>query len=129
MISVAFDRTSLSLSTLTIGTSPTDDFWLPEDGISWPHFGRRKDRAPASRYIAGPGALLARVADQGTFPLSFYATGDTTAEVETNMAALQAAVDQWTYDLTLPVDGAAQSFTAGCADEEIAWGDIGSGVV
>jgi hypothetical protein len=129
VISVAFDRTSLSLSALTIGTSPADDFWLPGDGISWPHFGRRKDRAPASRYMDGPGALLARVADVGTFPLAFYATGDTTADVETNMAALHAAVDQWTYDLTLTVDGAAQTFAAECADDEIAWGDIDSGMV
>lgn len=122
-------RDSLSLADLTIGTSPTDDFWLPEDGISWPHFGRRKDRAPVSRYVDGPGALLSRVADAGTFPLAVYATGDTDAEVVANMAVLQAAVDQWTYDLTLVTGSASQAFTAECADDEIAWGDIDSGMV
>jgi hypothetical protein len=128
-ISVTFDRTVLSLADLTITGTPGGDFWLPEDGVEWPRFPRRKDRAPASRYLSGPGALLGRVADLGTFPLPVYVGGDTSAEVETNKAIIQAAVDQWSYELTLTVDGAAQVFTAECVDDEIAWGEIDSGMV
>lgn len=128
--SVTFDRTSLSLGDLVAGApSSSSDYWLPSAGISWPKFSRRKTRAPAPPHIAGDGALLARVAGMGLFPLTVYATGDTTAEVETAKAALQAAVDQWTYDLTLEVDGVSQSFTAECVEDEIDWGEIDSGMV
>jgi hypothetical protein len=128
-ISVVFDRAALSLADLTITGEHGGDLWLPGDGIEWPRFPRRKDRAPASRYLSGPGALLGRVADLGTFPLTVYAGGDTSAEVETNKAIIQAAVDQWSYELTLTVDGAAQTYTAECVDDEIAWGDIDPGMV
>jgi len=129
MISVAFDRTALTLPTLTITSTPGGDFWIPEDGTEWPRFPRRKERAPAVRYIAGPGALLARVSDLGTFPLTVYAAGDTDGEVWDNREALQAAVDQWMYDLTLTVGSASRAYTAECVDDEIAWGEIDSGMV
>jgi hypothetical protein len=128
-ISVALDRTALSLSALTITGTPGGDFWLPEDGVEWPRFPRRKTRAPASSYLSGPGALLARVTDLGTLPLPVYVGGDTHAEVETNKAVLQAAVDQWSYELTLTVEGVGYVFTAECVDDEIAWGEIDSGMV
>jgi hypothetical protein len=67
--------------------------------------------------------------DLGTLPLPVYVGGDTYAEVETNKAVLQAAVDQWSYELTLTVEGAGYVFTAECVDDEIAWGEIDSGMV
>lgn len=65
----------------------------------------------------------------GVFPLAIYAGGDTDEEVWANCEALQAAVDQWTYDLTLDVGEATRTFTAECVDDEIDWGDIDSGMV
>jgi hypothetical protein len=128
-ISVAFDRTALSLSTLTVTSTPGGDFWLPEEGLEWPRFPRRKERSPAVRYLEGDGALLGRARGMGLFPFPIYVGGDTTAEVETNKAIIQAAVDQWTYDLTLTVDGSALAYTAECAEDDIAWGPIDSGMV
>lgn len=129
-LTVTLDRTSLTLGDLTIGAwSTSATFWVPEDGTNWPRFGRRKTRAPASPYLDGPGALLARVLDAGTFPFAFYAGGDTDAELEASMAEVQTAVDQWTYDLTLAVASGSRSFTAECVDEAIDWGEIDSGMV
>lgn len=128
MLSVAFSRTSLSLATLTITESESGGFWLPEDGIEWPRFGRRKTYAPDSPYLSGR-TLLARATDIGTLPLTVYVTAASGSALETLKAALQAAVDQWTYSLTLTVDSAAQTFTAECVDDDIAWGDLDSGMV
>lgn len=127
-ISVAFSRTSLTLSTLTVTNTPGGSFWLPEDGVEWPRFGRRKEHSPPSRYLSGR-TLLARVSDVGTLPLNIYAGAASTSALETLKAELQTAVDQWTYDLILTVDGAAVTYTAECVDDDIAWGDIDSGRV
>lgn len=128
-ISVAFDRTTLSLSTLTVTNTPGGTYWIPSEGTEWPKFARRKTRAPASPYLSGPGVLLAKVADGGTLPLTVYASGATTAALETAKDALQAAVDQWSYTLTLTIDGTARAFIAECSDEEITWGEINPGMV
>jgi hypothetical protein len=129
LIAVTFSRTSLTLLDLLADSTPTGDYVIPEDGTSWPKFGRRKERAPAVRYLSGPGTLLARVSDLGTLPLTVYVQGDSDTEVETNKAALQAAVDQWSYGLTLAVGTASRSFTAECVDDDIDWGEIDSGMV
>ena len=126
-MSVVFDRTALTLGDLTISNTPGGDYWLPE-GVEWPRFGRRKEFAPPSPYLSGR-TLLARVSDVGLLPLTIYVGGSTTSEVETQKAALQAAVDQWSYDLTLTVDGVSADFTAECADDDITWGAIDSGMV
>lgn len=126
--SVAFDRTALTLTTLTIANTPSGSFWLPEDGTEWPRFGRRKEYAPPSRYLAGR-TLLASVSDVGTLPLTVYAKAATTTALETLKAELQTAVDQWSYTLTLTVDGAAATYTAECVDDDIAWGELDSGKV
>lgn len=129
-IAVTFDRTVLSLADLVIGApSPSSDFWIPEEGISYPKFARRKTRAPGPPHIDGPGALLARVSDIGLFPLTVYAGADTDEALWDAREALQAAVDQWSYDLTLEVGDATRTFTAECVDDEIDWGEIDSGMV
>lgn len=127
-ISVAFTRTALTLPTLTVTNTPGGTYWIPEEGTEWPRFGRRKTHAPPSPYVAGR-VLLARVTDVGTLSLTVYASAATTSALEDAKAALQAAVDQWTYTLTLTVDGDAQAFTAECCDDEITWGEVDSGMV
>lgn len=128
-LSVALGRSSLSLSTLTITGTPGGDFWLAQEGISWPRFPRQKDRAPSVRYLDGPGALLARTRGLGTFPLTVYAGGDTTAGVIANQDVIQAALDQWSFSLTLSIDSEDRTYTAECVDDEIDWGGIDPGMV
>lgn len=127
MFSVSFDRTALSLSALTI-TETRGSFWIPEDGSDWPRFGRRKEYAPNVRYLGGR-TLLARVSDVGTLPLTVYATAASGSALDALKAQLQAAVDQWAYDLTLTIDGVAATYTAECVDDDVAWGAIDSGMV
>jgi hypothetical protein len=128
MLSVSFDRTALSLSALTITETPGGSYWLPEQGAEWPRFSRRKEYAPAVRYLGGR-TLLARVADVGTLPLTVYARAASGSALDTLKAALQTAVDQWMYDLTLTIDGVAVTYTAECVDDDIAWGEVDSGMV
>lgn len=127
MLSVTIDRTSLGTSALTLLDFPsgTSSIWIPKDGIEWPRFGRRKEYAPNVRYLSGR-TLLARVSDIGTLPLTVHAEAASSAALDALKAQLQAAVDQWMYDLTLTVDGVAATYTAECVDDDIAWGDINS---
>lgn len=128
--SVSLDRTTLTLDPLEAGApSALSSFWLPEQGTSWPTFTRRKTRAPASTYLEGDGALLARVAGMGVLPLTVYVGGDTDEEVWAAREEWQAAVDQWAYDLTLTVGSASRLYLAECVDEEVNWGEIDSGMV
>ena len=129
MFSASFDRTALSLPALTITETPgVGSFWFPEDGNEWPRFSRRKEYAPNVRYLGGR-TLLARVSDVGTLPLNVYAQASTGSALDALKAALQATVDQWTYDLTLTVDGVSATYTAECVDDDIAWGEITAGMV
>ncbi len=129
-LSVTLDRTTLSLADLVAGSQFSGaSAWLPEGGIAFPKFARRKTRAPASSVLDGDGALLARVAGMGVLPLSVYLGADTDSELWDLREEWQAAVDQWTYDLTLTVASASRTFTAECVDDEIDWGEIDSGMV
>lgn len=127
VLSVGIDRTSLTLSALTITEDFSQTYWIA--GVEWPKFPRRKQRSGPSPYINGPGTLLANVRDLGVLPLTIHAQAATSSALETAKTALQAAVDQWTYTLTLTVDSGAHAYTAECADDDIAWGEIDSGMV
>lgn len=127
MISVAFDRSSLTLATLTVTEDFTATYWISNE-VEWPRFSRRKTTAPPSPYLNGR-TLLAKVADMGTLPLTVYAQGATTSALETAKTALQTCVDQWTYDLTLTVDGVARAYVAECVDDDISWGPIDAPLV
>lgn len=128
-ISVVLSRTALTLDPLTISQDFTGTtYWLPNGDLEWPRFTKRKEHAPPSRYLSGR-TLLSRVDDTATLPLVIYATAGTSSALDTAKTALEAALNQWTYSLTLTVDGVARTYTAECADDDISWGAIDSGMV
>lgn len=128
MISLTFDRNSLSLTPLVVTSNPHGTtLHLPEDGLTWPAFGTRRTYAPDSAYAAGR-ALLAAVKDATEIPVTVYAHGDTTAALNAAQAELEAAVAQWSYDLTLTVDGVPHVYRAEIV-LGIPWGPVDSGMV
>ena len=129
MISLSFDRTSLSLSPLVITNNPHGTtLHLPEEGLVWPSFGTRYTRTPSSAYESGNGDLLAAVREATELPLTVYAQGDSGAATEAACAELEAAVAQWSYELTLTVDSVAHVYTAELV-LDVPWGPVDSGMV
>lgn len=125
-VSLTIDRTALSLADLVIGTDWAGAFHLPEDGVGRGNFSIRRTYAPNSRLIGGQ-QLLSAVTDLGSLPLRIYAHGTSTADLAMNMAALDAALSQWAYQITLTVDGVSQTWWA---DPELpTWGPVDSGEV
>jgi hypothetical protein len=126
MISVTITRAALSLPDLVIGEHPTDDLWVPEDGVGAVGWDYRRTYAQDSAYVAGK-ALLAAIPEASTLPLIIYATGASSAAVEVNKALLNAALGQWAYTITTTVDGVATAYNAEpCIPT---WGALDSGMV
>ena len=95
---------------LVITNDPTGDLWLTEDVLE-PGFEFRYEYAPSSPHMPGQ-QLLAAVLEQSTLPAVIYARGTSTANLRAIKDELTAAVSQFAYDVTLTVDGDAQTFAA-----------------
>lgn len=123
--SLSFDRTTLSLTPLVIGLySPVATYFLAGDGVFRADFTMRRNYAADSNYIPGK-RLLAAVADAGTLPVVIYLQSDSTAALETAREALNDAATQWSYDVTLTLDGVATTYQA---DPEFPqWGQVTQG--
>lgn len=128
MITLTLTRASLSLTDLVIGSDPfTGAFHIPEEGVDWPRFPKRRTAAPLSGIVGGL-VPLALVDDIGVMPATIYAKGTTMALLKTAREELEAAVGQFTYDLTLAIDG-QQIGTWEALGESVDWGPIDSGMV
>lgn len=103
--SLAISRTSLSLADLTLTNNPfSGSYTYPEDGLSVPNFSMRLTYAPESMWI--PGRLvLGAVMDGTEVPLTVYAKGTTSADLQAKKADLEAAFAQFSYTITMLVDG------------------------
>lgn len=126
MLSVSIDRTSLSLSALVINDYPGAGLWLPEDALQRPAKAQRLTYAADSPFVHG-SLLTSAVLLQSSLPMSVKAGAATTAALEDLMDELEAALFQFTYDVTVTVDGSPRVWRADPAD--IGWGTIDSGEV
>lgn len=100
------------------------DFWVTEDGLTWPSFTMRRSYAPDSEAIGGK-QLLRAVSDAGQTSLVIYAHADTTTALVALMDELEAATSQFGYDLTITLDGFTRTWPA---DAELPqWGQLDSG--
>lgn len=129
MITLTLGRASLSLTPLIITSNPFGTaLHLPEDGLVWPVFGTRYTRAPSSAYEAGNGELLAAVREATELPVNIYAHGADAAALDAAKAELEAAVAQWSYPLTLGVNGVDYAYSAELV-LDVPWGPIDTGMV
>lgn len=128
--SVSIDRSSMvgDLDPLVITNNPHGTtLHLPEDFAVWPAFETRRTYAPDSGYEAGR-TLLAAVQDAAELSLTVYAHGASGALLAAAKAELEAALAQWSYDLTLTVDSVAHVYHAEIL-LGVPWGAIDSGMV
>lgn len=107
--SVSIDRTSLSLSPLVISNTPGGTVWLED--FQLPAFAARKRYAPDSAHVPG-SRLLTATLEAAELPLTINVRGASPAATATLQAEVEAALSQFSYDLTLTVDGVATVYEA-----------------
>ena len=126
MLSVSIDRTSLSLSALVITDLPGATYRLPEDGMGRPAIAQRRTYAGNSAWLNG-STLISATKEQASLPLVIYTEAASSATLDTQMTALEAALGQFVYNVTVTVDGVAKVWRGDPAD--ISWGEVDSGLV
>lgn len=109
MISLTITRASLSLGNLVIDDDPAASLWI--SGVGEPAFDFRYGYAPDSAHIPG-STLLSAVLEMSSLPVTIYARAASSAALETLRNEVRAAVSQFSYTVTLTVDGIASSFSA-----------------
>lgn len=104
--SVSIDRTSLALSALVISDAGAT-YLLTDKGLGRPATTRRNTYAPESPDMHG-SLLLNSVKEQSALPLEVIVQADTAADLDAAIQALFDALDQFTYNTTVTVDGVAK---------------------
>lgn len=110
---VSIDRTSLTLSALAI----TDDgatYQLKQDGLTRPAITWRLTSVPDSINIHGT-EYIGVAKEQTSIPLEVIVKSTTSSALNTAVVALETALSQFTYTVTVTVDGVAKVWTAGPA--------------
>jgi hypothetical protein len=123
--SVTFDRASLALADLVASNDPDDALFLSENGIVRPDFDYRRGYAPQSSFSPGQ-QLLSAVLEASTLSLVIMCRATSTALLRAAEAELTAAVGQFAFDVTLTVDGQAETWAADCSVPK--FGDVDSGM-
>lgn len=108
---VVIDRSSLSLSDLTIETSGSGTYVIDGGGLGRPGFTQRETLATASPFIDGQ-LRTSVVRDESSLPLVVRVQSTTSSGLNTAVAALEAAVQQFVYPVTVTVGGVAKVWTA-----------------
>lgn len=113
---------------LTVTNTPPagDGLWLPEDGVAQIVRDLRRTYAPDSAYVPGK-TLLAAVSEATSVTLTIYARADTSAALQALRESVEAAASQWSYALTITVDGVATVYNAEISLP--AWSAFDSGMV
>ena len=109
--SVTIDRTSLSLSALVIDTDGFNTYYVDKDGLG--HVGRtpREVFATPSPFVHGQ-MRTAVVLDESTLNLKVRVQAASSSALNTALAALEDALFQFSYDVTVVVDGVTKVYTA-----------------
>lgn len=126
MISLTITRAELAEDDLVIDGNPfAGAFHIPEDGTEWPRFGMRREYAPPSAFVPGE-LLLSAVSGPAEWQFTVYAHGDDAAEIAAAMDELEAALTQFTFSVTLNVNGMTRTYPA---DPDFPdWGEVDSGM-
>lgn len=116
---VSIDRSSLSLSALTISSNSTGTYTLTENGLGRPAITARTHYASESPYFHG-STHVAVTKDQSALPLEVLVQAASSTALDTAINALDAALWQFTYDVTVTVDGVAKVWSCSPASWSIA---------
>lgn len=123
--SITIGRDRLSLSALVISNPFESDFWIPEDGLFEPEFAQRDSLADESAFT--PGMLPTHsVTDEGTLQSEVYVKGANELVLQANKRALEAAVRQFRFPVTVEAVGAPDTYNARAG--RLSWGAFDSGM-
>ena len=127
LLSLTLGRSSLTKSDLVIGTNPFGTtMHIPENGITRPDMDYRRTYAPDSSYVPGK-TLIAAVLEASFLPCVVYCHAATTTLLVAAEDELNEALGQWSYDVTLGLDG--ESWTWSGEPVLAAFGEVDSGMV
>ena len=106
---VSIDRSSLSLAALILSSTPTDTYVLTAEGLGRPAISRRNTYMPNNPFIHG-SELVGSVKEQSTLPLEVLIQSDTAANLDAALTALADALDQFSYNVIVTIDGVAKTW-------------------
>jgi hypothetical protein len=109
-VSVSIDRSSLSLAAL-VATDDGATYQIQQDGISRPAITWRKLAAPDSADVHGT-EYIAAVKEQTSIPLNVIVKSASTSALQMAIDDIEAAISQFSYSVTVTVDGAAKTWAA-----------------
>lgn len=108
---VSIDRTSLSLSPLVIDTEGFGVYLVDVGGLGRVGIAPRETFATPSPWVHGQ-LRTAVVKEESSLILTVRVQAGSTADVHDAVHTLEAALFQFIYEVTVTVDGQAQSWTA-----------------
>jgi len=111
LVTVTIDRTSLSLSDLSITSDNSGTYTLAQGGLGRPGIAQREAFADDSKWVNGR-LRTAVVKEESTLPLIVRVQSTTTSGLATAVSALETALCQFTYTVTVDVDGDSKDWTA-----------------
>lgn len=109
--SVSVDRTSLSLSALSIADVVSGTYLLQKDGLGRPATMQRLTSMPDSADVHGT-EYIAAAKEESSFVLKVIVQASTSSALDTAITALQDALSQFAYDITVTVGGVAKVWHA-----------------
>lgn len=109
--SVSVDRTGLSLSALVIGTEGFGSYLIDRGGLGRVGRTPRETLATPSPWVHGQ-LRTAVVLEESSLPLVVRVNGTSSSDLNTKVAALEAALYQFVYGVTVVVDGVTKVYTA-----------------
>lgn len=124
---VSIDRSALSLSPLVIADDGAT-YRLTERGLGRPGVTWRMGAMPDSADVHGTEYISA-AKEQSSLPLEVAVTASTTSALSAAVVALEAAVSQFSYDVTVTVDGVGRTWSCGPASYASANGAFDAGMV
>lgn len=108
--SVSIDRSSLSLAALTIAGTSGSTYFLAGEGLGSPSISRRNTYMPDNPFIHG-SELIGSVKEQSSLPLTVQVQASDAAGLDTALSDLYDALDQFSYSVTVTVDGVAKTWS------------------
>lgn len=125
-LSLTIGRGGLSLADLVIGDHPdTGPFWLPEEGLEEPDQAWRLNYMPDHPDVHGK-QLLSAVLEHSAIPAVIYTRAADAATLAAQKAELATALGQFSYTVTLNLNGALYAYPADPCGPR--WGAADSGM-
>ena len=109
LANVTITRTLLSLSNLSIGSEGFSTYYIDKGGLGRVGKTPRETFADDSKWVNGR-LRTAVVREESVLPLTVRVQAASSSALDTAVEALDAALDQFVYDVTVTVDGVAKTY-------------------